>query len=216
MPYTAGITDGYGPVVGAAPRDYSQIDKLDFMQLLVAQIQNQDPLSPMDNSQFTGQITQFTMLEEMQVQSAKLDESLIMAQSINNTTMLGLVGKSVTVEGNGVSVAAGRVSETVVASSGPGNAVIEVTDANGRVVDTYPATVKQGLNTVTWDGKLADGTTVPDGDYTVSVKVTNGDVEVPFTTLMTGPVQGLRYVNNVAVVMVGGREYYVSDIYKVS
>jgi flagellar basal-body rod modification protein FlgD len=216
MTYTAGITDGYGPVIGAAERDYSSIDKLDFMQLLVAQIQNQDPLSPMDNAQFTGQITQFTMLEEMQAQSAKLDENLLMAQSINNTSMLGLVGKSVTVEGNSLSLSGGSASETVLAAQGPGTAVIEVTDSAGRVVRTYPKDVQAGLNTVTWDGKLDDGTVAPDGDYTVSVKVTNGDVDVPFTTLMTGPVQGLRYVNNVAVVMVGGHEYYVSDIYKVS
>lgn len=216
MPYTAGITDGYGPVVGAASRDYSSIDKLDFMQLLVAQIQNQDPLSPMDNSEFTGQITQFTMLEEMQAQSAKLDENLLMAQSINNTAMLGLVGKHVTVEGNAISVSGGQVSETVLATTGPGTAVVEVTDSSGRVVRTYPKQVDMGLNTVSWDGKLDDGTVAADGEYTVSVKVTNGDLDVPFTTLMTGPVQGLRYVNNVAVVMVGGREYYVSDIYKVS
>ena len=216
MSYIQGITDGTGPVAGAAARDYSQIDKLDFMQLLVAQIQNQDPLSPMDNAQFTGQITQFTMLEEMQAQSGKLDESLAMAQSINNTAMLGLVGKSVTVEGNGVTVADGEASDTVLACAGPGQAVIEVTDSSGRVVRTYSKSVQQGLNTVGWDGTLDDGATAADGDYTVSVKVTNGDTDVNFTTLMTGPVQGLRYVNGVAVVMVGGREYYVSDIYKVS
>ena len=156
------------------------------------------------------------MLEEMQAQSAKLDENLLMAQSINNTAMLGLVGKQVTVEGNGVSLSGGQASETVLATNGPGTAVIEVTDSSGRVVRTYPKQVDTGLNTVSWDGKLDDGTVAADGDYTVSVKVTNGDLDVPFTTLMTGPVQGLRYVNNIAVVMVGGREYYVSDIYKVS
>ncbi len=186
------------------------------MQLLVAQIQNQDPLSPMDNAQFTGQITQFTMLDEMKSQSAKLDENLAMAQSINNTAMLGLVGKQVTVEGNGVSVSDGKATETVIAAKGTGTAVIQVKDATGKVVRTYPAGVDTGLNTVTWDGKLDNGDVAADGDYTVSVSVTNGDAAVDFTTLMTGPVQGLRYVNNAAVVMVGGQEYYVSDIYKVS
>lgn len=216
MSYIQGITDGYGPVAGAPARDYANIGKLDFMQLLVAQIQNQDPLSPMDNAEFTGQITQFTMLEEMQAQSAKLDENLLMAQAINNTAMLGLVGKNVTVEGNGLTLSGGEATETMIASKGPGRAVISVTDATGRVVRTYQEDVKSGLNSVTWDGKLADGALAPDGDYTISVKVLNGDAEVPFTTLMTGPVEGLRYVNNVAVVMVGGREFPVSDIYKVS
>ncbi|MFN2371832.1 MAG: flagellar hook assembly protein FlgD [Candidatus Krumholzibacteriia bacterium] len=211
-----GFTDGYGPVVGAPARDYSAIGKLDFMQLLVAQIQNQDPLSPMDNAEFTGQITQFTMLEEMQAQSAKLDENLLMAQSINNTAMLGLVGKNVTVEGNALSVTDGAATETTIAAQGAGRATITVTDDTGKVVRTYHRDVTPGLNTATWDGKLDDGTVAADGDYTVSVEVAKGDAAVPFTTLMTGPVEGLRYVNNVAVVMVGGREFYVSDIYKVS
>ena len=61
----AGITDGYGTVIGQAERDYAEISKIDFMALLVAQIKNQDPMSPMDNAEFTSQITQFTMLEEM-------------------------------------------------------------------------------------------------------------------------------------------------------
>ena len=216
MSYIQGITDGTGAVLGAASRDYSQIDKLDFMQLLVAQIQNQDPLSPMDNAEFTGQITQFTMLDEMQTQSSKMDESLAMAQSINNTAMLGLVGKQVTVEGDGVTLADGKASETVIAAADAGTAIIQVKDADGKVVRTYPAVVDAGLNSVTWDGKLDNGKLAEDGDYTVSVTVTDGENDVDFTTLMTGPVQGLRYVNNAAVVMVGGQEYYVSDIYKVS
>ncbi len=211
-----GVTDGYGPVVGQAERDYSQINKIDFMTLLVAQIQNQDPMSPMDNSEFTSQITQFTMLEEMESVNAKLDENLIVGQSINNTAMLSLVGKSVTVEGDKTFVTEGQVSENVLAVEGAGTATIEVLDSNGNVVRTYSKNVSQGLNDVTWDGELSDGSTAEDGDYTLNVTVTSGDIEVPFSTLMTGPVDGLRYENNVAVVSVGGQEFYVSDIYKVS
>jgi flagellar basal-body rod modification protein FlgD len=211
-----GVTDGYGPVVGQADRDYSEINKIDFMTLLVAQIQNQDPMSPMDNSQFTSQITQFTMLEEMESVNTKLDENLIVGQSINNTAMLSLVGKSVTVEGDKTFVTEGQVSENVLAVEGAGTATIEVLDSNGNVVRTYSKNVSQGLNDVTWDGELSDGSTAEDGDYTLNVTVSSGDIEVPFSTLMTGPVNGLRYENNVAVVSVGGQEFYVSDIYKVS
>jgi len=211
-----GVTDGYGPVVGQANRDYSEINKIDFMTLLVAQIQNQDPMSPMDNSEFTSQITQFTSLEEMQSMNAKLDDNLMVGQSINNTAMLALVGKDVTVDGNQSWVAAGEASENVIATDLPGRAVIEVTDSQGQVVATYERDVQQGLSDVTWDGILEDGSVAPDGQYTISATVTNGEADVPFSTLMTGPVEGLRYENNVAVVSVGGHEFYVSDIYKVS
>lgn len=211
-----GVTDGYGPVVGEASRDYSEVSKIDFMTLLVAQIQNQDPMSPMNNSEFTSQITQFTMLEEMETMNGKLDENVMVGQSINNTAMLALVGKDVTVDGNKVWVTAGQVSESVVATEVPGRATIEVTDSFGHVVATYNKDVSQGLTDVTWDGLLESGEVAPDGDYTLSVSVKNGEADVAFTTLMTGPVDGLRYENNVAVVSVGGQEYYVSEIYKVS
>lgn len=210
------VTNSYSTVVGAAERDYSEVSKIDFMTLLVAQIQNQDPMSPMDNSEFTSQITQFTMLEELETLGDKLDENLVIGQSINNTAMLSLVGKDVTVEGNKIWMEDGQNSETVVASAAAGEATIEVTDASGHVVATYTEDVVAGLNTVTWDGKLDDGETAPDGVYTISVTVEDDGEEVEFTTLMTGAVEGLRYENSVAIVQVGGEEFYVSEIYKVS
>lgn len=213
----AGITDGTGPVAGAAARDYSQVSKIDFMTLLVAQIQNQDPMSPMDNQAFTSQITQFTMLDEMTKTNSNLEENLIVGQAINNTGMLSLVGKNVTVQGNKTWLAGGVASESMIATDLPGVATVEVTDDTGHVVATFDRNVTSGLNSVAWDGKLADGTAAADGTYTISVTMKDGDGnDVPFTTLMTGPVEGLRYENNQAVVMVGGLEYYVSDIYKVS
>ncbi|RKZ11487.1 hypothetical protein DRQ50_13510, partial [bacterium] len=94
MPTIQGVNDGYGPVLGAPARDSSEISDLDFMGLLVAQIQNQDPLSPMDNAEFTSQITQFNMLDRLTAMGQKLDDSLLMSQSINNTAMLALVGRN--------------------------------------------------------------------------------------------------------------------------
>jgi flagellar basal-body rod modification protein FlgD len=212
----SGITDGYGPVVGQPANDYASVDKMDFMTLLVAQIKNQDPMSPMDNAEFTSQITQFTMLDEMKGMNARLEENLLVGQTINNTAMLGLVGKSVTVEGNKTWLAEGQASENVLAAEASGTAVIEITDDTGHVVATYTKSVDRGLNDVTWDGKLDSGETAADGNYTISVSMAEGSEDVAFTTLMTGPVEGLRYENNSAVVIIGGVEYFVSDIYKVS
>ncbi len=215
MPVT-GITDGYGPVVGQPARDYTAVDKMDFMTLLVAQIKNQDPMSPMDNAQFTSQITQFTMLDEMKSMNARLEENLLVGQTINNTAMLGLVGKSVTVEGNKVWMTDGDPSESVLAADGSGTVVVEVTDDTGHVVATYRRSIERGLNDVTWDGKLENGDLAEDGTYSISVTPGDGSEDVSFTTLMTGPVEGLRYENNTALVIIGGVEFYVSDIYKVS
>ena len=216
MPIGA-ITDVVGGVVGAEERNTAEISKIDFMTLLVAQIQNQDPMSPMDNQEFTSQLTQFTMLEEMEQTNASLEESLIVGQAINNTSMLSLVGKEVTVNGNKIGIEGGDVTENMIAADLPGTATIEVTDSNGHVVATYEKSVLQGLNDISWNGELENGDVAPDGDYSISVSVeTTGGEDVPFTTLMTGPVDGLRYENSQAVVMVGGLEFYVSEIYKIS
>lgn len=212
-----GITDGTGTVVGQADRDYAAISKIDFMTLLVAQIKNQDPMSPMDNAEFTGQITQFTMLDELETMNSKLDDSLLVGQSINNTGMLALVGKDVTVQGDGLTLSEGAASQSLVTCEGVGTATVEVKNSAGQVVATYTAPVNPGMSDISWDGKLEDGSVAPDGDYSLEVQVsTSAGVDLPFTSLMTGRVEGLRYENNIGVVVVGGAEYYVSEIYKVS
>jgi len=215
MPIT-GITDGYGPVVGQPARDYAAVDKMDFMTLLVAQIKNQDPMSPMDNAQFTSQITQFTMLDEMKAMNARLEENLLVGQTINNTAMLGLVGKNITVEGNKIWMTGGSPSESMLAADGAGSVMVEVTDDTGHIVANYKKSIIRGLNDVTWDGLLDNGEAAGDGNYTISVTLAEGSQDTSFTTLMTGPVEGLRYENNLALVIIGGVEYFVSDIYKVS
>ena len=212
-----GVESATTPIVGAPARNYSEINQIDFMNLLVAQIQNQDPLSPMDNAEFTSQITQFTMLDELATMTQKLDESVIMAQSINNTAMLALVGRQCTVLGDEVQVADGEATGNKLNAIEPGTATIQVRNSDGEVVASYIRTVDDGLNDVGWDGTLANGDEAPDGAYTLDVSMVNSSNEtVSATTLMTGPVQGLRYENGIAVVQVHGEEFYVSDIYQVS
>ncbi len=210
------LTNATTPVIGAQERDTSEVSKLDFMTLLVAQIQNQDPTSPMESAEFTSQITEFTMLDELTAMNDKLTENIAVSQSMNNTAMLALVGKSVTVEGNGATITDGVSSENTINAKGPGQALIEVKDSNGNVVDSYARDISSGLNDITWDGLDNDGNAFPDGQYTIEATVSNNEIDVPFNVLETGAVEGLRYENNVAVVQVNGHEFYVSEIYKVS
>jgi flagellar basal-body rod modification protein FlgD len=187
------------------------------MTLLVAQIKNQDPTSPMDNAQFTSQITQFSMLEQLETMSQSMQDNVAVGTAINNTAMLALVGRSVTVEGNELTMTGGKASENMIAASGSGRATVSITDDTGHVVKTWDVPVTSGLNDITWDGLKDDGTVATDGNYTVSAVIKNnsGD-DVAFKSLMTGAVSGLRYSENQAVVIVNGEEFFVSEIYKVS
>ena len=156
------------------------------------------------------------MLDELTAMNEKLDESIMVGQSVNNTAMLALVGKDVTVAGDTVNIGNGTTSENVVNTQSPGTASVDVLDSNGNVVDHYDVDVSGGLSDINWDGVDENGEPFEDGQYTLDVTITNSGMDVPFELLKTGAVDGLRYENNVAVVSVGDQEYYVSEIYKVS
>ena len=209
----------------------SEIDQTDFMQLLITQIQNQDPFDPLDNSEMVSQLNQFSMLDEMSTLNTKTDDMLLMSQSLNNTMMLDLVGRQVTVEGDQVQIdlkshsddEGNTVYETPDASrfsfssASGGTATITLIDEAGVNRGTFTMAATAGLNEVDWEslisGNDADNF---DGRYTVEVDlVSSNGVAVDTQTFMTLPVDSIRYENNIGVVEVGGSEFYVSQIYQV-
>jgi flagellar basal-body rod modification protein FlgD len=211
------IQNSTTPVVGAAERDYTQMTDLDFMNLLVAQIQNQDPLSPMSNAEFTSQITQFSMLEQIAGLGNKMDEQVLMSQAINNTAMLSLIGRDVTVLGDEVTVNDETATHNMLNVAAAGTATVEVLDSTGAVVRTYQVAVDAGLNDISWNGKTNDSEAAADGEYTLRVAVKNpAGEDVASAVLMTGAVTGLRFENNSAIVTVNGEDFHVADIFKVS
>ncbi|MEZ4388757.1 MAG: flagellar hook capping FlgD N-terminal domain-containing protein [Candidatus Krumholzibacteriia bacterium] len=211
------VLNATGGVAGAVPDNPNTMTSTDFMHLLVTELQNQDPLEPMSTTEMSNQLSQMTMNEQLTEMAATMKENLLMNQSINNTGMLALVGQNVTVAGDEVHVADGEVSGTMINAAGPGTAEVVVLDENGAVVARYTETVDAGLNNVGWDGRGLDGEPVADGEYTVEVTVTDADGnDVTSEVLMTGPVQGLRYEQGMAVVNVFGTEFFVSEIYQVS
>ncbi len=212
-----GVSSDYGAVVGAQPSATDGLDSTAFMNLLIAQIQHQDPLSPMDNQQFIAQLTQFTTLQELQEIHGSLDDQMLMTQSLNNTMMVDLVGRDVTVEGSNLGLEGGVASRNEIEVDQAGEARIEVRNASGALVDTYTVGLHAGRNDVTWDGIRPDGEAAADGRYSLTIATMDAAGNaVSHLALMTGPVEGLRFQNNLAIVQVAGEEYYVSEIYAVS
>jgi len=211
----SGTSAGAG--TGAASAATSAVQKDEFLRLLVTQIRNQDPFSPMDNQQFIQQLTQFTSLEQLQDINSQLQQGLVVSQSLNNTMLLSLVGRQATVAGDRVVVSGGAPSRTQVTAGTGGTATVQVKDAAGQVVASYQRQVTAGWNDVSWDGRLADGTAAADGDYTVAVSVTDrAGNAVTSETYETGPVESLRFENNVAIVKIFGRDHYVAEIAQIS
>src|ERR1700752_2239496 len=143
----------------------------DFLKLLIAQLQNQDPLQPMDNQQFAVQLATFNSLEQL----IDINKSLGALQSTQTQTnqfnATSLIGKEIDSSGNSLSLQTG--SSTSVNYQLTGNAtkvVVNIMDSNGSLVRQLQfGAQKAGDQQISWDGKDAAGKSVASGNYTFEV-----------------------------------------------
>ncbi len=138
-----------------------------FMQLLIAQLKNQDPLEPQENGEFLSQLAQF----ETAAGAAKLQQSFetfsANMQSASALQASSLVGRSVFAAGGIAQLEAGQsVAGQIDLSASTTNLVIEVTDSAGQFVKSIPmGTQAAGEVDFTWDGTDKDGNSLPSGGY---------------------------------------------------
>ncbi|MBK6898140.1 MAG: hypothetical protein IPH09_02315 [bacterium] len=204
------------PTTSTAGTGSAEELKNEFLQLLITQIKNQDPLKPLDNAEFTSQLAQLSTLEQLQAMNDSMTQDLVYTQSLNNTMMLGLVGRTAVVEGDQVSVSGGEPTSSHLQTEAAGVATVTVRDESGDVVRTFTQTVDAGWSELTWDGLDADGQPAADGDYTLSVEVADGEgADVESVVYMSGLVESIRFENNLALLHIAGRDYYASEIARV-
>lgn len=170
-----------------------------FLKLLVAQLSHQDPLKPMDDTQFVSQLAQYSSLEQTMGINTRLDSLATQERSLANTSMSALVGKSVTVKGSNVALASGQVSVPVnfTLANKASEVDLKIADSNGNTVRTLQLGGKSaGLNQITWDGKNDAGIAQPAGSYVVSVTAKDAAgslVDVSQET--TGILQSVNFQN---------------------
>jgi flagellar basal-body rod modification protein FlgD len=170
----------------------------DFLSLLTTQLQNQDPTSPMDTSQFTSQLVQFTEVAEQISGNSTLTQMLSVGQTQQLVQASGLVGQQVSFTGGTLPLQNGSATvDFQAASAGP--AQVTVTNASGITVASQTVNATAGSNTWTWNGENSNGTQLPDGSYNVSV--TAGGNTLPFQSM--GTVTGAEQVNQVVNLQLG-------------
>jgi flagellar basal-body rod modification protein FlgD len=159
----------------------------DFLSLLMTQLQNQDPSSPMDTNQFTSELVEFASVSQQINTNASLTQLIQLTQDgqmINSST---LVGKQVSVQSNQMPLQ-NSSAELQFTSTTAAPAVVAVYNAAGTEVAQANLNATVGINTWTWDGSLAGGGTAPDGAYTVAVAGTDASgksVTLPYTVVGT-------------------------------
>ncbi len=171
-----------------------QISRDDFMKLLIAQLQHQDPLSPMDNQEFAVQLATFNSLEQLVGLNEKL-ESLASQQGIaSRFNSASLIGKQVVGKGNELNLGSSGDADLHYELSGNAAKVtIKVLDSTGAVVRQIEAgSQKQGSQRATWDGGNHLGQRLPTGVYKFEVVAADGAGKtVPVANQVRGTVTGL-------------------------
>jgi flagellar basal-body rod modification protein FlgD len=201
----------------------SIMGKDDFLKMMIAQLKNQNPLDPMDGTQYASQLAQFTQLEQLQNLNSSMTESInanyTLTQSINNTMMATLIGKDVKIDGENIVVDGQEsISLGYNLASEAESAEINIYNSKGALVKTIPdISTAQGDNKLSWDLTDNNGKTVSSGDYTFEVAATNnsGD-EMTVDVFKFGTIDGIRFGTSGTTIVVDGAEYSISDITEIS
>ncbi len=176
-----------------------------FLKMMVAQLQNQDPLNPMDGTDFSAQLAQFSQLEQLINLNDTMDN---LASSFNQESegdILGYIGKQVTGNVDIMNVDQGTVSGGFYNLSQPADVMISVTDADGRTVKTLFDGQKQaGSHVIAWDGTDNAGNAVVDGSYTYTVMGNSGYGYSQVPSSVSGTVEGVTYNDGKSYLVVQG------------
>ena len=207
--------------LGAALGTNKTMGEQDFLKLLIAQLKNQDPLAPQDNTQFVSQLAQFSSLQAAMGTNTRLDTITGQNQGQANTAVVSLVGKVATVKGSLVTSAgsgtAVPVGFTLAAATDSTN--VSIQDAAGNIIRTIPiGGHSAGLVRLSWDGRDNSGNVMPAGTYAVSVQAKTSDGgSVSVAQETTGLVQSVAFDKGYPVLTLdNGMQVPVSDLIEVS
>ncbi|MCS5689941.1 MAG: flagellar hook assembly protein FlgD, partial [Acidimicrobiales bacterium] len=195
----------------------AQLGKDDFLKLLTVQLRYQDPLNPMENTEFVAQMAQFSSLEQLQNMNQTMERSQAaeaeLQAAFKNNLGTSLVGKAVEVPTQEVAYD-GEITE-VAYRLGPQarSASLQILDARGQMVRELELDTSQAYNTVEWDGKSVSGDKVPKGAYlAVVIAAGPGGVPVEADMLKRVRVDAVRYAGSEARIWADGRELALSDL----
>jgi flagellar basal-body rod modification protein FlgD len=186
---TAAAAAASAPSSGAGSAAMPQISQSNFLSLIIAQLQNQDPTQPADPNQFVNELaslSEVSGINGMESSMSNLSSTMQSSQLLSGTS---LIGRQVLAPGTTASLAAGgTVSGALAIPSGATSAVVQVTDAGGALVRTLQVTPQSGLTNFTWDGLTNSGAAAPAGTYTFSAAAVSGTTETSLSPYLQSTV----------------------------
>jgi flagellar basal-body rod modification protein FlgD len=187
-----------------------------FLELLTTQLQNQNPLDPLDTNQFTQQLVEFAGVQEQLNTNDSLSTLVTLQQTAAATQALDYVGKTAIVNGN---TAVMSNSQATWELNVPVNANVNITITNssGQTVYSGVAPANAGQQPFTWNGQGTDGTQWPDGQYSLTASYANGSGStVGIPTQIAGIISGVNLSQSPPLLIINGQSYTVSQVQTIS
>ena len=192
----ADIINGTGAAGSASQgngvKKKDQLGQAEFLELMIAQLKNQDPFKAMDPSQFLGQLAQFgtvSGISEMKEAFGTLSDAMRSSQVLDGATM---VGREVLLPSDEVLLQAeGSVKGAIDVPTGTNALQVNIRDANGTLVRSLPLPTTGGLQEFSWDGVADNGTRAPAGEYTFEAVANVAGKSGSLEMLMAGRVNSV-------------------------
>lgn len=171
-----------------------QLSESDFISLLVAQLQDQDPTQPTDPTEFVNQIAELSEvsgMDSMQTSMSDLATSMLGSQLASGTS---LIGQEVLASSSTATLASGgTVTGALDVPSGASSVQVAVTDSDGNAVSSFSVTPPSGggMTTFTWDGLTSSGAAAPAGTYTFDVTADSDGSSTSLTPMFESVVDSV-------------------------
>jgi flagellar basal-body rod modification protein FlgD len=188
-----------------------------FLTLLTTQLQNQNPLDPLDTNQFTQQLVEFAGVQQQLNTNDSLATLVSLQQTAQSTQALGFVGKTAVVNGNTAALTNSTATWELSVPSAS-NVSISIANSTGQAVFTGTFSVAAGNNQpFTWNGQSNDGTQLPDGNYTMTATAKDSaNNSVAVTTQIQGVVSSVDLTQSPPLLTIGGKTFTVNQIQSIA
>ena len=191
----------------------------DFMRLLVTQLQYQDPLKPMEHTEFVTQLSQFSSLDHLSGINSGLKTLTDTQTDMNNKQAVSFIGKDVKASGSKLFMDDKKGSTGIgyQLNDDATEVVIRIFNKDGKTVRSIEAgSQSTGFHTAVWDGKDYSGNIMSSGEYTFAVNAKDlKGKEIDVLSNVTGVADGVLFEGNVPYLTINGMKIPVSDIEEV-
>jgi len=190
------------------------LGKEDFLTLLVAQLQNQDPLNPSDPTEFTAQLAQYSSLEQLMSVNDNIENLASTSQNQQQLSALGLIGREVVVEKGDFKLGTDDVTLGYQLEAQADRVELHVQDSHGNSLAVLePTEMAAGSHFVTWDGTGKNGLPVAPGNYTLSILALDGNDEgISNQALIRGQVTGVDLDGSKSTLVTNCGSYNLSAV----